>query len=141
MEPTKHKHPFAKYAGSIDSKLTLKLSEEEIKEQEQEFERIKSFMANHDIPRLRSILFNQTESNNETQTGEENNGVVQRKWRLLHHQPSQRPQRELLEKDAKVTTCLHQREWCICATFNARHRYYQTCTHKALSMDKERQET
>ena len=55
-------HPLiAKYAGSIDSKLTLKLSEEEIKEQEQEFERIKSFMANHDIPRLRSILFNQTE--------------------------------------------------------------------------------
>lgn len=52
---------FAKYAGSIDSKLTLKLSEEEIKEQEQEFERIKSFMANHDIPRLHSILFNQTE--------------------------------------------------------------------------------
>ena len=56
-----HKHPFAKYAGSIDSKLTLKLSEEEIKEQEQEFERIKNFLANHDIARLRSILFNQTE--------------------------------------------------------------------------------
>ena len=60
-------HPlFAKYAGSIDSKLTLKLSEEEIKEKEQEFERIKSFMANHDIQRLRSILFNQTESNDGT---------------------------------------------------------------------------
>ena len=60
-------HPlFAKYAGSIDSKLTIKLSEEEIKEQEQEFERIKRFMANHDIPRLHSILFNQTESNNGT---------------------------------------------------------------------------
>ena len=59
-------HPLiAKYAGSIDSKLTIKLSEEEIKEQEQEFERIKRFMANHDIPRLRSILFNQTEPNNE----------------------------------------------------------------------------
>lgn len=57
---------FAKYAGSIDSKLTLKLSEEEIKEQEQEFERIKSFIANHDIQRLRSILFDETESNNET---------------------------------------------------------------------------
>ena len=57
----RHKNPFAKYAGSIDSKLTLKLSEEEIKEQEQEFERIKSFMANHDISRLRSILFDQTE--------------------------------------------------------------------------------
>ena len=70
-------HPLiAKYAGSIDSKLNLKLSEEEIKEQEQEFERIKSFMANHNIPRLRSILFNQTEQNNETQTGEENNGMV-----------------------------------------------------------------
>ena len=55
-------HPLiAKYACSIDSKLTLKLSEEEIKEQEQEFERIKSFMANNDIPRLRSILFNKTE--------------------------------------------------------------------------------
>mgnify|MGYP006376493767 CR=1 FL=1 len=50
---------FAKYAGSIDSKLTLKLSEEEIKEKEQEFERVKSFMANHDILRLHSILFNQ----------------------------------------------------------------------------------
>ena len=60
-------HPLiAKYAGSIDSKLAIKLSEEEIKEQEQEFERIKSFMANHDIPRLRSILFNQTESNDGT---------------------------------------------------------------------------
>ena len=65
MEPTKHKHPFAKYAGSIDSKLTPKLSEEEIKEKEQEFERIKSFMENHDISRLRSILFDKTESNNE----------------------------------------------------------------------------
>lgn len=65
MEKRKHTL-FAKYAGSIDSKLNLKLSEEEIKEQEQEFERIKSFMANHDIQRLRSILFNQTESNNET---------------------------------------------------------------------------
>lgn len=62
----RHEHPFAKYACSIDSKLTIKLSEEEIKEQEQEFERIKSFMANHDIARLRSILFDETESNNET---------------------------------------------------------------------------
>ena len=60
-------HPLiAKYAGSIDSKLNIKLSEEEIKEKEQEFERIKNFMANHDIQRLRQILFNQTESNNET---------------------------------------------------------------------------
>ena len=58
-------HPFIKYAGSIDSKRILKLSEEEIKEQEQEFERIKSFMENHDIQRLRSILFDETESNNE----------------------------------------------------------------------------
>ena len=62
----RHKHPFAKYAGSIDSKLTLKLSEEEIKEKEQEFERIKSFMANHDIQRLQQIIFNQTESNDGT---------------------------------------------------------------------------
>ena len=60
-------HPLiAKYAGSIDSKLTLKLSEEEIKEQEQEFERIKRFMTNHDITRLQQILFNQIESNNGT---------------------------------------------------------------------------
>ena len=60
-------HPLiAKYAGSIDSKLTIKLSEEEIKEQEQQFEMIKNFLANHDIARLRSILFNKTESNNET---------------------------------------------------------------------------
>ena len=59
-------HPlFAKYAGSIDSKLTPKLSEEEIKEQEQRFEMIENFLANHDISRLRSILFDKTESNNE----------------------------------------------------------------------------
>ena len=66
-------HPLiAKYAGSIDSKLNLKLSEEEIKEKEQEFERIKSFMANHDIQRLRSIIFNKTEQNNGTdQAGQE----------------------------------------------------------------------
>ena len=57
---------FAKYAGSIADKLTPKLSEEEIKEKEKEFERIKSFMANHDILRLHSILFDKTESNNET---------------------------------------------------------------------------
>ena len=38
-------HPsFAKYAGSIDSKLTLKLSEQEIKEQEQESERFKNLL-------------------------------------------------------------------------------------------------
>ena len=68
----RQKHPFAKYAGSIDSKLNLKLSEEEIKEKEQEFERIKSFMANHDIQRLRSIIFNKTEQNNGTdQAGQE----------------------------------------------------------------------
>ena len=54
-------HPFAKYAGSISDKLTPKLSEEEIKEKEQEFERIKSFMENHDIQRLHSILFDKTE--------------------------------------------------------------------------------
>ena len=57
----RHKHTFAKYSCSIADKLIPKLSEEEIKEQEQEFERIKSFMANHDIQRLHSILFNQTE--------------------------------------------------------------------------------
>ena len=62
----RQKHPFAKYAGSIADKLTPKLSEEEIKEKEQEFERIKSFMANHNIPRLRSILFDQTEEKNGT---------------------------------------------------------------------------
>ena len=55
-------HPLiAKYSGSIDSKLIPKLSEEEIKEKEQEFERIKIFMANNDIQRLHSILFDQTE--------------------------------------------------------------------------------
>ena len=60
-------HPLiAKYAGSIADKLTPKLSEEEIKEKEQEFERIKSFMANHDIQRLQQIIFNQTESNDGT---------------------------------------------------------------------------
>lgn len=37
---------FAKYAGRIDDKLTLKLSEQEIKEQEQEFERIKNLLTN-----------------------------------------------------------------------------------------------
>ena len=67
---------FAKYAGSIADIITPKLSEEEMKIQEQEFEKIKSFMENHNIPRLRSILFDQTESNNETQTSEEDNGVV-----------------------------------------------------------------
>ena len=56
---------FAKYAGSIADKLTPKLSEEEIKEKEQEFERIKSFMANNDIPRLQQIIFNQTALNND----------------------------------------------------------------------------
>ena len=64
MEKRKHTL-FAKYAGSIADKLTPKISEEEIKEKEQEFERIKSFMENHDISRLRSILFDKTESNNE----------------------------------------------------------------------------
>ena len=42
-------HPLvAKYAGRIDDKLILKLSEQETKEQEQEFERIKNFFTNHD---------------------------------------------------------------------------------------------
>ena len=59
-------HPLiAKYAGSIADIITPKLSEEEMKIQEQEFERIKSFMSNHDIARLRSILFNKTELKNE----------------------------------------------------------------------------
>ena len=62
----RQKHPFAKYAGSIDSKLTIKLSEEEIKEQEQEFERIKILLTNRDISWLPHVLFNQTESNNGT---------------------------------------------------------------------------
>lgn len=61
----RQKHPFAKYAGSIADKLTPKLSEEEIKEQEKQFEMIENFFANHDISRLRSILFDKTESNNE----------------------------------------------------------------------------
>ena len=54
---------YAKYAGSLADIQIQKLSEEEIKEQEQEFERIKNFLANHDIARLRSILFNKTEPN------------------------------------------------------------------------------
>ena len=37
---------FAKYAGRIDEKLIPKLSEQEIKEQEQEFERIKNLLTN-----------------------------------------------------------------------------------------------
>ena len=57
---------FAKYAGRLDDKLTIKLSEEEIKEQEQEFERIKSILTNRDISWLPHVLFNQTESNNGT---------------------------------------------------------------------------
>ena len=60
-------HPLiAKYAGSIADKLTTKLSEEEINEQEQEFERIKNFLENHDIERLRSILFNDVLARNPT---------------------------------------------------------------------------
>ena len=39
---------FAKYAGRIDDKLIPKLSEQEIKEREQEFERIKNLLTNHD---------------------------------------------------------------------------------------------
>ena len=39
---------FAKYAGRIDDKLIPKLSEHEIKEQEQEFERIKKLLTNRD---------------------------------------------------------------------------------------------
>lgn len=35
-----------KYAGRIDDKLISKLSEQEIKEQEQEFERIKNLLTN-----------------------------------------------------------------------------------------------
>ena len=39
---------FAKYAGRIDDKLTPKLSEQEIKEREQEFEEIKNLLTNRD---------------------------------------------------------------------------------------------
>ena len=39
---------FAKYAGRIDDKLIPKLSEQEIKGREQEFERIKNLLTNHD---------------------------------------------------------------------------------------------
>ena len=39
---------FAKYAGRIDDKLIPKLSEQEVKEQEQEFERFKNLLTNHD---------------------------------------------------------------------------------------------
>ena len=60
----KHKHPFAKYDGSINSKLIPKLSEQVIKEQEQEFKRIECLLTNLDISWLTHVLFNQTESNN-----------------------------------------------------------------------------
>ena len=39
---------FAIYAGRIDDKLIPKLSEQEIKEREQEFERIKNLLTNRD---------------------------------------------------------------------------------------------
>ena len=39
---------FTKYAGRIDDKLIPKLSKQEIKEQEQEFERIKNLLTNGD---------------------------------------------------------------------------------------------
>ena len=39
---------FAKYAGRIDDKLIPKLSEQEIREQEQEFERIKNLLTKQD---------------------------------------------------------------------------------------------
>ena len=39
---------FTKYAGRIDDKLIPKLSEQEIKEREQEFERIKKLLTNRD---------------------------------------------------------------------------------------------
>ena len=39
---------FAKYAGRIDDKLIPKLSEQEIKEREQEFERIKNLISNEE---------------------------------------------------------------------------------------------
>ena len=38
----------AKYAGRIDDKLIPKLSEQQIEEQEQEFERIKNLLTNRD---------------------------------------------------------------------------------------------
>ena len=53
---------FTKYAGRIDDKLIPKLSEQEIKEQEQEFERIKNLLTNCD---------------NETSASEKDNGMVQ----------------------------------------------------------------
>ena len=37
-------------------------------------------------------------SNNETQAGEENNGVVQRKWRPLHNPQKKRQQTQFLQK-------------------------------------------
>lgn len=55
---------FEKYAGSIADIKIPKLSEEEIKEKEQQFERIKSLLTNRDIRWLPHVLFNQTESNN-----------------------------------------------------------------------------
>ena len=37
---------FTKYAGRIDDKLIPKLSEQELKEREQEFERLKNLLTN-----------------------------------------------------------------------------------------------
>lgn len=62
----KHEHPFAKYSCSIADKLIPKLSEQVIKEQEQEFKRIENLLTNRDIARMPSILLNQKESNNGT---------------------------------------------------------------------------
>lgn len=64
---------FTKYAGGIDDKLTLKLSEQEIKEQEQEFERIKKLLTNRD---------------NETSASEKDNGMVQGRRQLALQRPS-----------------------------------------------------
>ena len=63
---------FAKYAGRIDDKLIPKLSEQEIKEQEQEFERIKNLLTNCD---------------NETSTSEKDNGMVQGRRQLALQRP------------------------------------------------------
>ena len=55
-------HPLiAKYAGSIADIQIPKLSEEVIKEQEQQYERIKSLLTNRAILWLPHVLFNQTE--------------------------------------------------------------------------------
>ena len=65
---------FSKYAGRIDDKLIPKLSEQEVKEQEQEFERIKNLLTNRD--------------NGTDKTRQKEHGMVQGRRQLALQRPS-----------------------------------------------------